>query len=94
MSQTTIYPWGKDKPPVFFDNEDKTLRKFKSICSYKGYYMTKQVQSFSVTYAKQVGVETGNPYEDFKKACDTTNSAMVRQVRIMMEEFIKNNRVR
>lgn len=95
MSQTTLYPWGREKPPVFLDNEDKILRRFKSVCAYNGLPMNKQVQQFTIQYIQQVGIEpSGDPYRDFKKACEATQSAMIQQVKTMMEEFIKHNRIR
>ena len=95
MSHTTLYPWGREKPPVLLNSEDKTLRKFKSVCAYNGLYMNKQVQQLTVQYVEQVGVpQSGDPYKDFKKACEATQSAMIQQVKTMMEDFIKHNRMR
>lgn len=95
MSQTTLYPWGREKPEVRLDSNDEILRKFKSVCAYNGLYMNKQVQQLTVQYVQQVGIpQSGDTYRDFKKACEATQSAMIQQVRTMMEEFIKSNRMR
>lgn len=93
MSQTTLYPWGRNKPEIRFDPSDKLFRKFKSVCSYQGVAMNRVIQNFTVTYAMNVGIEDQDPYKAFKYACEITNSAMRQQVLTMMEDFIKTNRI-
>lgn len=94
MSRTTIYPWGRNRPPYQFETSDQTYRRFKSICAYKGIPMKQQIHTITVQYAESMGIQEQDPFEAFRKACDATNSAMIRQVHALMEDFIKNKRMR